>query len=431
MNVAMFTNTYLPHVGGVARSVSTFAEALRAKGHRVLVVAPKYDGPSRDEAHVVRLPAMRQRSGFSVRVPVPGLLKSALDAFEPDVIHAHHPFLIGETARRIAFMRDLPLVFTHHTLYEHYTHYVPVKSKAMGPFIIRLGTAYANGCDHVVAPSESVRDLLVERGVTTPVSVVPTGIDVKAIAGGRGARLRRRLGIPAEAFVVGHVGRLAPEKNLEFMARAVALFMKKERAARFLVAGVGPSEESLRSILAKNGLLERFHPIGILQGRDLADAYRAMDVFAFASESETQGLVLAEAMAASVPVVAQDASGAREVVMDKKNGRLLEKPTEQAFARALSWVASQADATRERLAKQAHATARELSTARCATRLVEVYAEARRAHPTDRSESGAWSAAQRLMESEWEHWVAFADSARGALAEERAHAKAARRATRE
>ncbi len=311
MNILMMTNTYLPHVGGVAHSVVSFTEGLRQRGHRVLVVAPTFSGAPRREPHVLRVPAIQHFNGsdFSVRLPIPGLLSSSLDRFAPDVVHAHHPFLMGDTALRAATRRDVPLVFTHHTMYERYTHYVPGHSPRMARFVVRMATDYANLCDHVLAPSQSICDVLAERHVETPITVLPTGIETKHFANGRGSLARQRYGIPAGAKVVGHVGRLAPEKSPELLTHAVARFLRAPSDRYFLVVGDGPARAVIEAIAAEEGVADRVILAGALCGQPLADAYRAMDVFAFTSQTETQGMVLAEAMAAGVPVVAVDAPG--------------------------------------------------------------------------------------------------------------------------
>src|SRR5262249_7317091 len=182
------------------------------------------------------------------------------------------------------------------------THYVPGDSAVLRTFAAALATSFANKCDHVVAPSQSVADILRERGVSVPVSAIPTGIDPGRFAEGDGRAARARHGVPEGAFVVGHVGRLAPEKNLPFLARAVAGFLRTCERAHFLVVGSGPSEEEVGRTFADAGLADRLHLTGTLEGQELADAYHALDVFAFASQSETQGMVLAEAMTAGVPV---------------------------------------------------------------------------------------------------------------------------------
>ncbi|MGV3591073.1 MAG: glycosyltransferase [Gammaproteobacteria bacterium] len=337
MNIVFLTNTYLPHVGGVARSVSAFAETYRSLGHNVLIVAPEFADVPPDEVGVIRVPAIQNfnASDFSVALPIPTGLSDDVKAFGADIIHSHHPFLLGMTAVRLARFLNLPLVFTHHTLYEQYTHYVPGDSPAFKTFIIELATRYANLCDHVFAPSESIAQLIKERGVTTPVSVIPTGVDIELFAAGDRNTARTRYGIPADAFVIGHLGRLAPEKNLEFLSEAVASVLQKNPNVYFLLVGAGSSEPGIRELFATKGLGERLVMPGILQRAELADALKAMDVFAFSSKSETQGMVLTEAMAAGLPVVGLDASGVREVIEDGVNGRLLKEDSVESFAAAL------------------------------------------------------------------------------------------------
>lgn len=405
MHIMMMTNTYAPHTGGVARSVEWFSEALRERGHRVLVVAPSFPDAPKVEEHVVRVPALQRFNGsdFSVRLPIPGLLRPVIEDFEPHLVHAHHPFLLGDTALRVAALRELPVVFTHHTMYEQYTHYVPGDSPAMQRFAIRLATEFANLCDHVIAPSESIADILRQRGVTRPITAIPTGIDPGQFRQGDGPRARRRFGIAAEAFVVGHVGRLAPEKNLPFLAHAVCHFLHDRPDARFLVVGEGPSLDEIRQIARDAGVAGQVvHPDGNQKGQQLVDLYHAMDVFAFASHSETQGMVLAEAMTAGVPVVAIDAAGAREVVRDRENGRLLKEDHVQQFADALAWYAELDDQDRQALREGAERTSREFSMRRCADRLEQVYEQASQGnlqlYPRDERE---WSAVLRLLGEEW------------------------------
>ncbi len=142
---------------------------LRELGHPVLVVAPTFPanmGPAEDRDRVLRVPAVQNFNGsdFSVRIPLPFIISQGIDDFNPDILHSHHPFLMGDTALRIARRRELPLVFTHHTLYERYTHYVPLDSKPLKEFVINLSTRYANFCDRVVAPSRSIARLIRRRG---------------------------------------------------------------------------------------------------------------------------------------------------------------------------------------------------------------------------------------------------------------------------
>ncbi|MBS0630296.1 MAG: glycosyltransferase [Verrucomicrobia bacterium] len=405
----MMTNTYLPHVGGVARSVSTFADEYRKRGHQVLVVAPTFEGtppPRRHERIVERVAAVQNFNGsdFSVRLPLAATLSSRLDAFETDVIHAHHPFLLGDTALRVGASRNVPVIFTHHTRYEDYTHYVPFDSPALKEIAINLSTQFANLCEGVIAPSESIARLIRQRGVVSPIAVVPTGIDLAAFAGGDGARARRRFRIPARAFVVGHTGRLAPEKNLGYLAKAVALFLQKTPEAVFLVIGGGPSEEKIRAVFAKHGVEHRLILAGKQTGAELHDAFAAMDVFAFASFSETQGMVLAEAMAAGVPVVALKANGVAEVVRDGVNGRLLPaRTTAPKFAACLTEVRA-APAVRRKFSRAARATAQEFSKEHCAELALNFYTEIRKATRKERelTEQSVWGTLGQRLAMEWE-----------------------------
>lgn len=421
MKIVMLTNTYLPHVGGVANSVSSFVEAFRARGHRTVVIAPKFEGCEGDEEDVIRVPAIQHFNGsdFSYRLPAPWKLVPKLDALEPDVVHAHHPFLLGDTAVRIASFRGLPLVFTHHTMYERYTHYVPGDSGPMRNFVIRMATDFANLCDHIIAPSESIAEVLKERGVVTPISAIPTGIDVKKFAQGDGDAARRTHGVPEDAFVVGHVGRLAPEKNLAFLSEAVVKFLRRESAARFLLVGGGPMEAEIRRIFAGHGLEDRLHMMGPLRGQVLIDAYHAMDVFAFASETETQGMVVAEAMAAGLPVVGVDAPGVREVVKDRENGRLLPVADAEAFADAIEDLANRSPDDRERLKAAAQRTAEGVSLERCADRLLKVYQGAkRRVDAATDVDASPWAQGKRLIEAEWSLWTTRAGAAVETLTEQ-------------
>ncbi|WP_414661589.1 glycosyltransferase [Horticoccus sp. 23ND18S-11] len=407
MKICMMTNTYLPHVGGVARSVSTFAEEYVKMGHEVLVVAPEFDGKplaAKAEAMVERVPSLRHFNGseFSVRLPLAAALSQRLDAFQADIIHAHHPFLLGDTALRIAMNKNVPIVFTHHTRYENYTHYVPF-AEAMKEIAVQVPTHFANLCDGVIAPSESIARVIKKRGVTTPVKVIPTGIDVAAFASADGARFRQRMKVPEDALVIGHVGRLAPEKNLEFLAESVALFLKQDPAARFLVVGDGPGREALTATFAAHGVSDRLLLAGKRTGKTLREAYRAMNVFAFASKSETQGMVVAEAMAAGMPVVALNASGVREVVKDGENGFLLPASASAAdFAAALERCA--VPATRHKLAAAAQATSKLFSREESARRALEFYDEMRKATRARRllHHLNPWTALVQRLGLEWD-----------------------------
>lgn len=403
MRITMFTNTYLPHVGGVARSVNTFEEEFRRRGFDINIIAPEFEGAEESTEHVFRVPAIQNFNGsdFSLRLPQPYLLSDHIDKLQPQLIHSHHPFLLGDAALRTAYERQLPLVFTHHTMYEQYTHYVPLDSDAMKRVAIQMATEYCNLCHHVIAPSESIEALLKNRGVTVPITTIPTGIDLNFFGGGNSQRFRTQFNIPHDALVVGHVGRLATEKNLTFLANAVGKYLPEHDNAVFVVVGDGPHQEEMKMILEAVAAPNQIVFAGRQTGQDLVDAYAAMDVFAFASQSETQGMVIAEAMAASTPVVALDGPGIREIV-EERNGQLLAgDATESDFADALN----QLTADKERLlqiGEEARLSVEPYGLKFCADRLAELYstliAKSEAQHDHDLT---TWEMIQGRLEAEW------------------------------
>lgn len=409
MNILMITNTYLPHIGGVARSIERFAKRYRYLGHHVKIVAPEFDGMAENEPDVIRVAAVRHfnHTDFSVVLPIPHRLTKAIETFEPDIIHSHHPFFLGGTALRLAHTHDLPLVFTHHTRYEDYTHYMPGDSLWMKRFVAQLATNYANLCDQVFVPSESIKSLIVKRGVSVPVSVVPTGVVVEDFAHGDRIGFRQSHGIPMESFVVGHLGRLGEEKNLEFLTTAIIRFMLRPDGfgdTRWVLVGVGPMLEWIRNRFDEAELSHRLHIIGELCTQQaLVDAYLAMDVFAFASKSETQGMVITEAMATGLPVVALNAPGVREVVDDFRNGRLLMEEDVESFSQALNVMATLDSMEMDRLRRGAKNTARRFSMVKSANTALELYSRLRNYNAAHRQTGYLqWVNAIHVMESELE-----------------------------
>ncbi len=419
MRIALFTNTYLPHVGGVARSVKTLEDGCRALGHEVRVVAPDFEGAT-PSPEVLRIPAIQHFNGsdFSVRLPVPNVVRDFMEDFRPDILHSHHPFLLGDSALREAWKMQVPLVFTHHTLYERYTHYVPLDSPALKRVAVQLATEYCNLCDQIIAPSESIEHLLLERGVTTPVVAIPTGIDTGFFAAGDGAGFREKAGIPRDAKVIGHTGRLAREKNLLFLADAVAPCLAEDPAAVLLVVGDGDARAEILERLQPHAGPERLHFTGNLSGQDLADAYAAMDCFVFASQTETQGLVLAEAMAAGKPVVALDGPGVREIVRDGVNGLLLDghaSPSE--FAAALRRLLHDPELF-QLCAANSRASAAAFDTDRCVARVLDCYTGLIAARgPRPDADPTAWDRLLAGIGVEWSLLVEKMSAAAAAVGE--------------
>ncbi len=404
MNILLATNTYPPHPGEVACSVERFARVFREKGHRVLVLAPEDKDAPDNETDVLRIPAIQNFNGsdFSVRLPIPSGLFAGIDRFQPDLVHSHHPFLVGDTALRIAAHWGLPMVFTYHTRYERYAPYVPPGSRALKRFSRSLAVEYANLCHQVVAPGAGIARIIKEEGVDTPVRVVPTGVALQRLAGGDGIAFRRRYGLGAADFVLGYVGRLASEKNVMFLTAAVTAFMKKKPRTRMVMVGSGPLEVEIRRRFSRTNLQDRLILTGDLSDDDRADVYAGLDLFVFASTAETQGVALAEAMAAGVPVVALSAPGPEDIVVHRRNGYLVARRRPAAFSGAMQNYYDLEKSNRELMRQAARQTARAYDHHRCAEQMLAVYRNCRdslREPPV--AEDSLWEKTLRQIEMEW------------------------------
>lgn len=379
MNILMMTNTYFPIVGGLEQSVYSFSQQFKSLGHEVLIVTPTFEGMPTEEPGVIRIPAFQKFSGtiFSVNFPVSGLLTRLMKEFSPDMVHSHCPFFMGDFALRLSRQHAIPLVFTYHTMFEQYVHDWPVQNEGVKRFMVKLAAGYANLVDQVITPSESVKDILLKRGVKTPMEVIPTGVDLQRFSKGKRMVFRQQNHIPPDALVIGHAGRLAPEKNLEFLTNCLVELLKKDPRVHALIVGLGPSERMIKDTFEQAGLAKRLHLTGVLHYQHLVDAYFAMDVFTFASLSETQGIVLIEAMAAGVPVVALDAPGAREVVEDYHNGRLLNEMDQQNFIDAIRWVLSRSLEELQAMKQAARMTAQKYPIDSSGKHMLDIYEKVR------------------------------------------------------
>ncbi|MFP4331893.1 MAG: glycosyltransferase [Campylobacterales bacterium] len=413
MNIIMMTNTYKPHVGGVANSVYNFKEELQKKGHRTLVVAPHFEGEY-EEDDVIRVNALTNFNGSDFSVSLPSPIK--LGDFKPDIIHSHHPFLLGSSAIRLAALKKIPIVFTHHTLYERYTHYVPFDSQKLQELTVNMVTEYCNLCSSVIAPSQSIKELLEKRGVEQHIDVVPTGIDEHLFDIDRDYEFEKEIGIPKDAFVIGHVSRLAKEKNQHFLSQAVATFLKKRDDAFFVVAGDGDIKEELEEIFIKEGVAKRAVFLGNREGEELIKLYKRFDVFAFSSTSETQGMVIAEALLASTPIVALKASGVEELVKNNKNGILIEKESKKSFIEAFENLYTMSKERLENLKKSSKKSAKEYTLSRTTQKLIEIYKN-RTLEKRDfrSSDIDIFDKTLRVLGAEYNLWKARAEAVKNSI----------------
>ncbi len=422
MKIAMFTNTFAPLVGGIEKSVATFREDLRVLGHEVLVVTLQQGGEEPGEPGLLRLPALPGVVGGQYAWKLPGAagLSEALDEFSPDLIHAHQPFMLGSSAYRHSVRRGLPLVFTNHTLYERYADRSFLGGlEALERAARALVVVYSSRCDAVIAPTGSIAEILEAQGVASKIDIVPTGIDIAKFARGDGAGFRKRHGIPGDAFLVGHLGRLIPAKRVAYLAEATAGFLSGSTQAFALFCGEGEAVGEIRDRFTAAGVADRLVLVGNLPDDEVPDAYAAMDLFTFASLTDTQGIVLLEAMAAGVPVLALRATGPQDLVIDGWCGRLLAPEANPAdFSRAIAEFSLSPELAAFAGAAREHAAS--FDRRRCVGQLLAVYESAVRRHGEREYREGhdddsALDTFQRRVEAEWQLLAGRAEILRALL----------------
>ncbi|MBM9519098.1 glycosyltransferase [Desulforhopalus vacuolatus] len=327
LRVAMFTNNYLPFIGGVSLSIERLRRGLVRQGSVVKVFAPTYPQPYTDvDDTVFRCPSLlHARWAFFPIVNIfSRKIEAAFKQFDCDLVHVHHPFWLGKKGLRLARRRDIPVILTCHTRLERYTHYFPfpgtVLKNLVAHFLIKH---FANHCDAIITPTLSTEEYLRNLGVSALIETIPTGINLGDYAQWSPSQvqtLRSQYIAPGERLLLC-VSRMAREKNLDFLLAGLA----KARAwtsvpFTCLLVGDGPEKKRLEKKVAAMGLQEQIVFAGSLPPQEVIRCYLAADLFVFASTSETQGMVLLEAMAGGCPVVAVRASGVYDVVKDDYNG---------------------------------------------------------------------------------------------------------------
>jgi glycosyltransferase involved in cell wall biosynthesis len=380
LHIAFFTNFYHPVVNGVVRSVASFREVLMRQGHNVFVFAQS-DGNYEDtEPFIFRYPSLPLPlpGDIAAAIPVSPFVEQLIRSLKLDVIHTHHPILLGQTAARKAAELGLPLVFTFHTQYWEYTHYVPFPQDTIQEFlrnaVHKWLREFMQKCQHIVIPSESIREILVrDYGLQERYTVIPTGIDLEPYECADWQSLRKEQGWQDETVLIS-VGRLAPEKNWDTLLRAFARVYAQHSEARLVLIGDGPARGALETLVSELGIAEHVTFTGALPFDQVPCYLKAAHLFAFASVTETQGLVTMEAMAAGLPIVAVDGPGTRDIVEHGKQGFLVENDTE-ALAKGIEKLLANPQ-RRKRFSNSALKKARTFEINELGKQMMSVYEEA-------------------------------------------------------
>lgn len=329
MKIGIFTECYKPVMNGVAVSIETFKKGLEEKGHEVFIFAPDHP-TARVEHHVYRFPSIEDKKGRLYPILIPSL--TIEDAYLPediisklDIIHSQHMFTAGRLARHVAREFNIPLVYTYHTLIAEYTHYAGFLSSIVRSYLKGMSKRFCNSCDQIITPSNPMKKILRKYGVKKPIEIVMTGIEPKnyhKIKGIDAHRLRKKYKIDPEAKVCLYLSRIAKEKNIDFLFRSFVEIKKLYPKVHLVMAGGGPQEDWCKTRIQDLGLGSSVTMTGMVPKDEANKLFGFADLFTFPSVTETQGIVIAEAMASGTPPVAVGKMGPLDLIHDGEDGFL-------------------------------------------------------------------------------------------------------------
>jgi len=382
MRVLMISDVYFPRINGVSTSIQTFRRGLHSAGVETVLVAPEYPaawhGP--DDGEIVRIPSRylpRDPEDRAMKLGPLRKLRAKLPQRRFDLVHIQTPFIAHYQGVRIARELGVPAIETYHTYFEEYLyHYVPLMPRGLMRFIARRFTSsQCNVLGALVVPSRAMQEALANYGVRCPMQIVPTGMEMERFAAGDGARFRAQLNIAPGQPTLVHVGRIAHEKNIDFLFRMLTKVVARRPDVVFIVAGEGPALAHCKTYAASLGLSQHVRFVGYLS-RDstLLDCYRAGDLFVFSSKTETQGLVLLEAMALGVPVVSTAHMGTADIVRPERGARVA--PDDEAGFAGIVVDLLGDPQTRAAMADEARAYAATWSASAMTARLIDFYRSA-------------------------------------------------------
>lgn len=377
MKILFISDVYFPRINGVSTSIETFRHKLREYGHTVHLVAPDYMAPSADESDIMRVPARILPFDPEDRLMKFNWVMEHIEKLRDeryDIIHIQTPFVAHYLGIKLSQVLNIPCIETYHTFFEEYFHhYIPLLPKVMtGALARRFSRHQGNSLDGMVVPSQPMMDVLRRYGVTTLAGVIPTGLKSESFTPGNGAAFRKKYGIALERPVLLFVGRVAHEKNIGFLLHVVNRVRHDIPEVLLLIAGEGPAREGLEHEVSKSGLSDNVMFIGYLDRyTELNNCYRAADIFVFSSRTETQGLVLLEAMAQGVPVVSIAEMGTRDVLREGSGVWIAEENLEDFSGKVIKMLGN--DDARRQLGDAGREYAHGWSADKLAERMLKFY----------------------------------------------------------
>ena len=329
LRIAMFSDSALPVINGVSISVDALIQELRNQGHSVHLFAAKFPRHQDSDPNTYRLRSMNLplTKNYPVAIPPYHPALRHFRRFQFDIIHTHTPFILGMVGLRWAESHDIPIVSTYHTLYDRYAHYIPILPRRYVRFRIAKHTNfYYNRVAHVITPTDASEKWLLRHSVFSPTTVIPTGT-LRRLSLDR-TESRTQLGLSPDTRMLLYVGRLAQEKNLTMLIRSVHRVLLNDPKARFWLVGDGPYRDECVRLARSLGVGDRIRFVGFVERSEVDRYYAAADLFVFASISETQGLVIQEAMTYGLPTVAVIGGGASSSIVNGVNGIVVRNDAE-------------------------------------------------------------------------------------------------------
>ena len=324
MNIGLFTDTYFPQLSGVATSIQTLKNALEKNGHSVFIftTTDPHLGKGTIEPNVFRVSSVPFVSFTDRRIAFRGLFQATKIAKEVklDIVHTQTEFSMGMIGKYVAHSLGIPAIHTYHTMYEDYLHYV-LNGHLLKPYHVKQFTrAYLHNMDGVVAPSERVKETLTRYGVTIPMRIIPTGVDLTAINENPRRDVRKELGIDSNEKVILTLSRVAAEKKIDQILDVLPTVLEIEPNVKFVIAGDGPDVQPLKDQVARLSLEDYVIFAGSVEHSDVGNYYRMADLFVSASDTETQGLTYIEALAAGTKCVVYSTDYTEHVFDNKELG---------------------------------------------------------------------------------------------------------------
>ena len=335
MKIGIFTNNYFPRVTGVAYSIENFKKGLEKLGNKVYIFAPKYkkDKEEKDTYRFKSISFPQERGHFYYPLPIPYSLKikKIIQNLDLDIIHSQHPYLLGKTAKQFSKELDIPIVFTNHTLYHKYFDRLPLDlGRIFKPFVLKKVINYANQCNLTIVPTKGMAEIFIKNGLKKPLSVIPSSIDYKKFIKVKPGRIKKEYNLRDDDILILTVSRLSYEKNIDFLIKVFANILSNEKKLAsnlyFMIIGDGLERKKLESQAASLGIRKKIIFTGEINYQKLPLYYSSADIFVYSSLIDAQALVLVEAMASGLPIVAiGEALGPRETIKINKTGFLVRR----------------------------------------------------------------------------------------------------------